>query len=75
MSAATRGDTLRNMVSQWGALGVVTELPGPTDTAFPRVMLVETDVGFPAEPAVIWSSSWEEIDPMVWDDGPTTTSS
>ena len=36
VSTATRGDTLRNMVSQLGALGVVTELPGSTDSAFPQ---------------------------------------
>ena len=42
----------RNMVDHWGELGIVTEQPGPTDGAFPAVMLVETNVGFGSEPTV-----------------------
>jgi hypothetical protein len=63
------------MVDQWGGLGLVTEQPGPIDGAFPAVMLVETDVGFVREPDRTWSATWQEIDPMVWDSGPVTTSS
>ena len=73
--AATRPDTLRNMVEHWGDLGLVTEQPGPTDRAFPAVMLVETNVGFGSEPTRTWSPTWQEIDPMVWDGGPVTTPS
>ena len=75
VAAAERGDTLRNMVDHWGDLGVVTEQPGPTDGAFPAVMLVETNVGFGSEPNRSWSATWQEIDPMVWDGGPVTTPS
>jgi hypothetical protein len=73
--APNRRETLRNMVDQWGGLGLVTEQPGPIDGAFPAVMLVETDVGFVREPDRTWSATWQEIDPMVWDSGPVTTSS
>ena len=75
VAAATRPDTLRNMVEHWGDLGLVTEQPGPTDGAFPAVMLVETNVGFGSEPTRTWSAAWQEIDPMVWDGGPVTTPS
>ena len=73
--AASRADTLRNMVDHWGDLGLVTEQPGPTDGAFPAVMLVETNVGFDSEPTMTWSAAWQEIDPMVWDGGPVATPS
>ena len=69
--AASRADTLRNMVEDWSDLGLVTEQPGPTDGAFPAVMLVETNVGFGSEPTRTWNAAWQEIDPMVWDGGPT----
>jgi hypothetical protein len=75
VAAANRPDTLRNMVDHWGDLGLVTEQPGPTDGAFPAAMLVETDVGFGSEPTTTWSAAWQEINPMVWDSGPVTTSS
>ncbi len=73
VAAANRSDTLRNMVDHWADLGLVTEQPGPTDGAFPAVMLVETNVGFGSEPMRSWSATWQEIDPMVWDGGPVTT--
>jgi hypothetical protein len=73
VAASKRSDTLRNMVEQWGRLGLVTEQPGPDDGAFPAVMLVETNVGFSSEPARTWSAAWQEINPMVWDGGPVTT--
>jgi hypothetical protein len=73
--AADRDHTLRNMVEHWGQLGLVTEQPGPTDGAFPAVMLVETNVGFDTEPTVTWNATWDAIAPMVWNDGPVTTPS
>ena len=75
VAAATRPDTLCNMIEHWGDLGLVTEQPGPTDGRFPAVMLVETNVGFGSEPTRTWSAAWQEIDPMVWDGGPVTTPS
>jgi hypothetical protein len=72
--ASARPETLRNMVEQWAQLGLVTEQPGPTDGAFPSVMLVETNVGFGSEPAKTWNAAWQQIDPMVWDGGPVTSS-
>jgi hypothetical protein len=75
VAAANRGDTLHNMVDHWADLGLVTEQPGPTDGAFPAVLLVETNVGFGSEPTRTWSAAWQEIDPMVWDGGPVTTPS
>ena len=73
--ASERPATLRNMVTDWSRLGLVTEQPGPADGAFPAVMLVETNVGFDSEPDRTWSAAWDEIDPMVWDGGPVTTPS
>ncbi|MET0460829.1 MAG: LodA/GoxA family CTQ-dependent oxidase [Ilumatobacteraceae bacterium] len=75
VSAATRPETLANMAAGWSSLGMVTQQPGPADAAFPAVILTETDVGFPTEPAVIWSASWDAMDPMVWDSGQVTTPS
>ena len=75
VAASARPDTLRNMVEHWGELGLVTEQPGPTDGAFPAVMLVETNVGFDSEPTRTWNAKWQQIDPMVWDGGPVTTPS
>ena len=40
-------DTLQQMVDNWFRLGVVTELPGPNDSAFPPTFKVETDNEFP----------------------------
>ena len=73
VAAANRAATLHNMVDQWSALGIVTEQPGPTDGAFPVVMLVETQVGFGSEPTTTWNAAFEQIDPMVWDSGPVAT--
>lgn len=39
-------DTLQEMVDNWYRLGVVTEQPGPGDSAFPRIFKVETDNEF-----------------------------
>ncbi len=73
VAAANRGDTLRNMVDHWAELGLVTEQPGPSDGAFPPVMLVETNVGFGSEPTTTWSPDFREINPLVWDGEPVTT--
>jgi hypothetical protein len=70
VAAANHQDTLRNMVDHWADLGLVTEQSGPTDGAFPAVILVETNVGFGSEPATTWSAARREIDPMVWNGGP-----
>jgi hypothetical protein len=75
VTAAQRTDTLDNMVEQWGRLGLVTELPGPSDGAFPAVMKVETHVGFTTEPTVSWNAAGQASDPLVWDGAPVTTSS
>jgi len=75
VAAATRPDTLANMVVHWAELGLVTEQPGPADGTFPAVMLVETNVGFGLEPNMTWSAAFHEIDPMTWDSGPVATSS
>lgn len=40
-------DTLQQMVDNWYRLGVVTEQPGPGESAFPPVFKVETDNEFP----------------------------
>ena len=56
-------------------MGLVTEQPGPADGAFPAIMLVETNVGFDSEPTRTWSAAFDEIDPMVWNQGPVTTPS
>jgi hypothetical protein len=73
VTADNRPDTLRNMVADWGSLGIVTEQPGPVDGAFPAVMKVETDVGFGSEPTVSWNASGEPSEPQVWDGAPVTT--
>lgn len=43
--------SINAMITDWYKLGVVTEMPGPRDGLFPRTMKVETNVGFPQEPA------------------------
>jgi hypothetical protein len=75
ITASDYTDTLRAMVRQWDKLGIITEQPGPTDRAFPRVMKVETNVGFTTEPAVSWNAAEQQSDPLVWDGEPVTTSS
>jgi hypothetical protein len=72
VTAADRQDILDNMVANWGDLGLVTEQPGPADGAFPRVMKVETHVGFASEPEVSWNAAHEPSNPQVWDGGPVT---
>jgi hypothetical protein len=72
ITAAGRTATLDNMIEGWGKLGIVTEQPGPTDGAFPRVMKVETHVGFPTEPTVSWNAASQESNPQVWDGAPVT---
>ena len=72
VTAAERGDILRNMVDRWADLGIVTEQPGPTDGAFPSVMKVETHVGFSTEPTVSWNAARQESNPQVWDGAPVT---
>ena len=63
------------MIEHWGELGIITELPGPSDGSFPAVMKVETHVGFTTEPTVSWNASGQESNPQVWDGAPVTTSS
>ena len=75
VTAANRTDTLNNMIEHWGELGIITEMPGPSDGAFPAVMKVETHVGFTTEPTVSWNASGQESNPQVWDGAPVTTSS
>jgi hypothetical protein len=75
VTAATRTATLDNMIGHWGELGIITEMPGPTDGSFPAVMKVETHVGFTTEPTVSWNASGQESNPQVWDGAPVTTSS
>jgi hypothetical protein len=67
VTAPDREDILDNMMAGWGELGIVTEQPGPDDGAFPRVMKVETHVGFATEPTVSWNAAHEESNPQVWD--------
>jgi hypothetical protein len=43
----TTEQTLASMVESWFRLGLVEERPGPGDKAFPKVMRVESDKGFP----------------------------
>ncbi len=64
---AEANTTLDNMVAGWSDLGIVTEQPGPDDGAFPRVMKVETSVGFGSEPDVSWNAALERSNPQVWD--------
>jgi hypothetical protein len=42
-------DQIRQMITDWGKLGVVERLDGPADGAFPRDLLVEGEVGFEEE--------------------------
>lgn len=72
VTAPDRQDILDNMVARWSDLGIVTEQPGPDDGAFPRVMKVETHVGFADEPEVSWNAAHEESNPQVWDGSPVT---
>lgn len=72
VTAPDRTTILDNMVQRWGDLGIVTEQPGPTDGAFPRVMKVETHVGFTTEPEVSWNAAHQESNPLVWDGEPVT---
>jgi hypothetical protein len=46
--------TLDLMMQSWFKLGIVTERPGPGDADFPKVMKVETDLGFDVEPTQIY---------------------
>jgi hypothetical protein len=73
VTAPDRTDILDNMMDGWGKLGIVTDQPGPSDGAFPRVMKVETHVGFPTEPTVSWNAAHEESNPLVWEDGAPVT--
>ncbi len=72
-AASDRRGTLTAMAARWAEMGLVTAQPGPADGAFPAVMLVETHVGFDEEPATTWSAAFREIDPLVWDGGPTSS--
>jgi hypothetical protein len=58
VSAPSRVETLANMMAGWWKLGIVEERPGPDDDAFPRIMKVESDVGFDAEPAVTYGPGY-----------------
>jgi hypothetical protein len=62
VAADDRRDTLDNMVQGWWKLGIVQARPGP-GAGFPRVLKVETDVGFDAEPAVTYGPTFEPQDP------------
>ena len=73
VTAADRPGTLNNMIQRWGELGIITEMPGPADGAFPAVMKVETHVGFTTEPTVSWNASGQASNPQVWDGAPVTT--
>ena len=44
--------TLELMIKDWPKLGMIAERPGPGDPEFPKLMKVETLVGFETEPEV-----------------------
>lgn len=54
ISAPARGPILAAMAQDWFKMGMITEQPGPVDDAFPKIMKVETGVGFAGEPAVTY---------------------
>ena len=51
VAGPTSQTSINAMITDWYKLGVVAELPGPRDGAFPLRMKVETGVGFAEEPA------------------------
>lgn len=51
VAGASSQAAINDMIADWYKLGVVAEMPGPRDGAFPTRMKVETGVGFEAEPA------------------------
>jgi hypothetical protein len=59
-----RTTTLSNMMTGWWKLGLVEERPGPHDGAFPRVMKVESDLGFEHEPAIAYGPTYTPLDPQ-----------
>ncbi|MEX2256084.1 MAG: LodA/GoxA family CTQ-dependent oxidase [Acidimicrobiia bacterium] len=58
VSAPNRVNTLANMMAGWWKLGFVEARPGPDDDAFPKVMKVESNVGFDAEPPVTYGPGY-----------------
>ena len=42
--------SINAMITEWYKLGVIAEMPGPRDGAFPTTMKVESGVGFANEP-------------------------
>ncbi|MEK6252944.1 MAG: LodA/GoxA family CTQ-dependent oxidase [Actinomycetota bacterium] len=52
IAAPTRPPTLDLMMKEWPKLGMITERPGPGDPEFPKVIKVESLVGFVVEPQV-----------------------
>jgi len=63
VSASSRTGTLNNMMAGWWKLGMVQERRGPGDDAFPRVLKVESDVGFDQEPSVAYGPDYQPEDP------------
>jgi L-lysine epsilon oxidase C-terminal domain len=70
VAAPDQHTTLRNMIDGWWKLGLVEERPGPTDGKFPRVMKVEADLGFTAEPTTAYGPTYAPLDPSLLADPP-----
>lgn len=70
ITATSREATLDNMMAGWFKLGLVTEQPGPSDGAFPRVMKVESLLGFTTEPTVSYGPKFQPESPEAWNGQP-----
>ncbi len=69
VAADNHGETLDNMMAGWWKLGMVQARPGP-GRGFPRVLKVETDVGFDAEPETTYGPTFAPEDPADLEGGP-----
>ncbi|HEX5588064.1 MAG TPA: LodA/GoxA family CTQ-dependent oxidase, partial [Acidimicrobiia bacterium] len=67
VSAPNRQGTLNNMMAGWWKLGMVQARRGPGDAHFPRVLKVESDVGFDTEPAVAYGPDYRPEHPSEFE--------